>query len=172
MKFTPKTEKELAEQGMIPDGVYPFEVTKAQDTRSKSSGAEMIAIQLRIFAPDNKEVYLNDYLLESYMRKIFNFAKVTGLSASYHAGSLCALDCLGKQGFAKIGAEKGKEKTNAGGIGTGEFYPDKNTVKDYVSQPSAAPSPARAGPTDAQLSNTAVAPAKAGGAVADEDIPF
>lgn len=167
MKFTPKTEKELAEQGMIPDGVYPFEVTKAQDTRSKSSGAEMIAIQLRIFAPDNREVYLNDYLLESYMRKIFNFAKATGLSASYHAGSLCALDCLGKQGFAKIGAEKGKEKTPGG-----ECYPDKNTVKDYVSQPSAAPSPARPGPTDAQLSNTAGAPAKAGGTVADEEIPF
>lgn len=168
MKFTPKTEKELAEQMLIPDGVYPFEVISAVDTKSKTSGADMIAIQLRIFGPDNSEPVLKDYLLESYMRKILNFSKVTGLSANYQAGSLCAADCAGKQGYAKIGIEKGNEKKTAAGVSTGEFYPDKNTVKDYVVQPSAPP---RAGPTDAQLSNTAPV-TTAAGAEGKDDIPF
>jgi len=173
MKFTPKSEKELAEQNMIPDGVYPFEVINALDTKSKTTGNDMIAIQLRIFGPDNAEPVLKDYLLESYMRKIFNFSKVTGLSANYHAGSLCAADCVGKQGYAKIGTEKGKEKQTAAGVCTGEFYPDKNTVRDYVVQPSAPPSPARPQPTEAQMNNTAPAPAGASKAAGpDEDVPF
>jgi len=169
MRFTPKTEKEMAEQNMIPEGVYPFEVVGALDTKSKTSGADMIVIQLRIFGPGGAEPVLKDYLLESYMRKIFNFSKVTGLAAAYHAGSLCAADCTGKSGYAKVGIEKGKEKTDAGGRGTGTYYDDKNTVKDYVVQPSAPPSGARAQPTEAQLNNTAASPAAAG---KDEDVPF
>src|SRR6476620_9427476 len=99
MKFTPKSEKELAEDALIPDGVYPFEVINALDTQSKTSGADMIAVQLRVFGPDGREPVIKDYLLESYLRKIFNFAKVTGLLPKYHAGSLCAEDCLAKTGY-------------------------------------------------------------------------
>ncbi len=38
MQFTPKTEKQLAEESLLPAGVYDFEVLKAEDAVSKSSG--------------------------------------------------------------------------------------------------------------------------------------
>lgn len=170
MNFKPKTEKELAEDGLIPEGVYPFLCINALDTKSKTSGADMIAIQVRIYGPDGREPVIKDYLLESYLRKIFNFAKVTGRSAQYHAGSLCANDCTAAEGFAKVGVERGNPKKDAGGNPTGEFYPDKNVIKDYVSQPSGAPSAPRPGPTEAQMANTA--PKHGVPTTPEEDVPF
>lgn len=177
MKFKPKTEKELAAEALIPDGVYPFDVIDAKDAVSKSSGNEMIAIKVRVYGPDGREPVINDYLLESYMRKIYNFAKVTNNLAKYYAGSLCAEDCLGKSGFVKIGTDKGKAKLDAGGRETGDFYDPKNTVKDYCmtadgKKDAGSPQPpAGAGkpqPTPEQLANLA----PAGAAGGDEDVPF
>lgn len=168
MNFTPKTEKELAAESLLPDGIYPFEVTDAVDAISKTSGAEMIAIKIRVFGPAGREPVLNDYLLASYMRKIFNFSKFTGNEAKYHAGSLCAQDCLGKNGYVKIGTDAGKEmKDRTTGAPTGRFFDPKNAVKDYVPAPANA-APAAVNPEP--VSNGAATAAASQDI--EEDIPF
>lgn len=122
MKFTPKSEKELKEANLIEPGIYDFEVMTAINKKSKS-GDDMIELRLKVWDKDGKERTIFDFLTEKMLHKVKHFSDVAKLSDKYESGNLDAFDCIGKSGKAKIGIQKDK---------TGE-YPDKNTVKDYVS---------------------------------------
>ncbi len=157
MQFKPKTEKEIVEENLIPDGVYPFETIDAEAKKSKA-GNDMIEVGLRVFLPDGRERALTDWLLENPAYKLFHFCAYTGLSREYESGSLTAEDCVGRSGFVKVGTQKDK---------TGQ-YPDRNTVRDYVRQEikkSGVTAP-RNEPTPEQLANLS----PSGGP--DEEIPF
>lgn len=130
MKFQSKTENQLAEANLIPEGTYPFEVIKAIDGKSKSSGADMITLKLKIFQDADSGILLEDYLLESVGYKLFHFCAYNGLTKQYENGTLVAADCEGKTGYVKVGHQAGKDK----GDGSGDCWPTKNTVKDYVRQ--------------------------------------
>jgi hypothetical protein len=155
MKFQPKTEAEFAAMMILPEGEYPFQVTGAEDATSKTSGREMIVLDLVLFGPDGANRKVKDYLVPGTGygdKKIFEFCRTTGLAAKYDLGSFSAADCIEKTGYAKIGVEP--EKDN----GAGGTYPPKNTVKWYIAKPKGAgpiptggkvvslPSPAK--PTD------------------------
>lgn len=161
MKFTPKTEEQLDKEGLLPEGVYPFEVLTSQDKKSRNTGADMIELELRVFGEGGAENKVKDWLVSSYLRKLFNFARVTGLTARYHAGTLAASDCAARSGWVKIAIEKGKQNPNKP---EGECYPAKNVVKDYVFEPTGA-----ATPPPAQPQRTP--PAKPAEPL-DEDVPF
>ncbi|HKZ81271.1 MAG TPA: hypothetical protein VJ124_23580 [Pyrinomonadaceae bacterium] len=119
MNFKPKTEKELSEARMLPSGTWPFEVIEASDTKSKR-GHEMIKIKLNIFAGD-RQGHVFDYLSAAFMEhRLRHYCYSVGLGAAYEAGTLTARQCLGRQGYAKIGFEDGKDG-----------YSDKNVVEDY-----------------------------------------
>jgi hypothetical protein len=126
MKFNPKTEDQINNEKLCPEGVYAFEVLNAIEGQSKSSGADMITLKLRLFVGSEDTYLMDDYLLDSVAYKLFHFCAYTGLAPKYEAGSLTAEDCKGKQGFLKLGIQKGKKKDD------GTYWPDKNTVKDYV----------------------------------------
>ena len=151
MRFNPKTPEELAALNNAPPGVYPFEITTALDTQSKSSGADMIKLTVRFFVAD-KTRQVNDYLLESMPAKLAHFCRETGLTGAYEAGTLCAADCIGKTGFVKIGLSKERPRDDGG------VFDAKNEVKDYVPAPINAT--ARPEPTADQLAN--IEPSKAG----------
>lgn len=121
MQFQPKTEKQLVEESLIPAGIYPFEVAKAEAKTSKQ-GNEMIELSLRVFMPNGTERALKDWLMPKLAFKLFHFCAYTGLSQEYEAGTLTAADCEGRSGFAKIDIQADK-------LGQ---YPDRNTVRDYV----------------------------------------
>lgn len=129
MQFKPKTEKELAEANMIPDGDYAFEVLNAVAKPSRA-GNDMIELTLRIFVGESSR-QLNDYLMEKVAYKLFHFCAYTGLQKQYDAGTLTAEDCLGRSGFLSIGTQKGKPKDD----GSGDVWPDRNSVKDYIRTP-------------------------------------
>ncbi len=129
MNIKPKTEKEIAEMNNMPAGDYPFEVLDAIEGPSKK-GNDMITLTLRVFVGDASR-QLNDYLLESMPGKLFHFCQYTGLADKYAAGTLTAEDCLGKTGFLTTGIQKGKPKDD----GSGDVWPDRATVKDYVRGP-------------------------------------
>ncbi len=135
MNFTPKTPEEIAALGLLPAGIYPFTVTKGEDTVSKTSGNEMIKLQLRFYPPEGGETCVFDYLLESMPAKLIEFCQHTGLYDQYLEGHVAGEDCTGREGYAQLVIEKGTGK-----------YPDKNTVKAYCAKPegeaTAAP-PAR-----------------------------
>lgn len=121
MKFTPKTEKEIAEENLWQPGEYSFEVLEAADKTSKS-GNEMIELKLKVYADDGGYIFLNDYLLESMAYKLRHAADACGILEQYNAGSLVAADFAGKAGRVKLVIQKSKDPQ----------YSDKNAVKDYV----------------------------------------
>lgn len=125
MRFTPKSEKELQEAGLLKPGVYPFEVISSEEKRSQK-GNEMIVIKLRVYG-DGGERRINDYLLESMAFKLFHFCQNAGLGDAYARGEVSATSLMGRSGFVKLGIEEGDGD-----------YPAKNIVKDYVQDPQKA----------------------------------
>jgi hypothetical protein len=129
MRFTPKTEDEIAKEGLLPEGTYGFEVFEAEDTISKK-GADMIHVKLKVFDGDGGYRYVDDYLLEALLYKLKHFADACGLADEYARGEFQAADVIGKTGEVKIVVGQDKEK----------LYPPRNNVKDYVvSRPGTAP---------------------------------
>lgn len=105
MKFTPKTEREIAEEGLIPSGtVCDFEVLEAEDTTSKA-GNDMIALKLRVWRPNGSTTMMRDWLLPNFPAKLLAFAKATGMEDAYHAGAFSADDLIGKAGKLKVTVE-------------------------------------------------------------------
>lgn len=135
MKFAPKTEKEIEEANNIPNGDYPFEVLNAVDAKSKSNN-DMITLTLRVFVGEQSR-QINDYLLEAMPGKLFQFCSYTGLAKQYQDGTLKAEDCLGKSGYLTIGNQKGKKKDD----GSGDFWPDRASVKEYIRNAGGVKSP-------------------------------
>lgn len=115
MKFAPKTKDEIAQDGLLPKGNYPFEVVGAEDTQSKKSGKDMIALNLRFFGTDGRPLFVKDYLLEAMAAKLRGFCEEVGVLDKYEAGTLCAEDCEGKAGYAtlKIEQQEGFDAKNA-----------------------------------------------------------
>jgi hypothetical protein len=163
MSYKPMTADEAAKLSLRPEGNYAFDVLDAKDARSKEKGNLMIALTLGFYDDNGDRFTVKDWLVHSDNRwsekKFYDFANTTGLTAKYSAGTLCAEDCLGRSGFASVGIEPGKPKSD----GSGNFA-DKNKVKFYVTAKPAA----KASPTDAQLANQA--PAKSD--ELDGDVPF
>jgi hypothetical protein len=147
MKFTPKTEAEIREAGLLPAGEYPFEVIDAQDTQSKA-GNEMISLKLRVWRPDGTTVQMRDWLLDAIEYKLRHFCDTTGLLAVYGLGDLTADHCIGKTGTVKVGVQDDDK------------YGPQNAVKDYT--------PAGAAVAPAKVKVAAVAVTQP----ADDDIPF
>lgn len=157
MKFAPKTEKEFAALNLFPEGEYGFQVIAAADDVSKTSGKEMIVLDLMLFGPDGANRKVRDYLVPGTIygdKKIFEFCRTCGIQDLYDGGSFTAQDCIDKTGYVKIGVEKGKESPKGG------TFPDKNTVKWYVNKPAGVKPPP-------EVKNEA--PAEE---VADSDVPF
>lgn len=121
MKFTPKTEKEITEENLLPEGRYDFEISGAEETLSKK-GNEMIKLMVRVYKPDGKFNIVTDYLLESMLYKLLHCCEACDLMAQYESGRLSADDFIGKTGQLKL-VVKIDETGN---------YPDQNSIKDYV----------------------------------------
>ncbi len=136
MRFTPKTEEQVSAGSLFPKGEYDFEVFAATDTRSKSSGAEMLALQVDVYNIDGHKTRIFDYLLdgERSAYKLRHFAEAIGMLEAYATGELKDYQCVGRTGTCKVNIQKDK---------TGD-YPDKNTITDYVVRGAAAkPAPVR-----------------------------
>lgn len=156
MKFEPKTEEQIVSESLLAAGIYDIEVRDAVDKTSKA-GNDMVHLKLSVFDEDGNSVFVDDYLLESMPLKLRRAAYALGLGGEYESGELAAYDFKGKAGKAKIGIQKGKAKED----GSGEFYPDKNGVLDYiVGESPKGIAPARKSPSQV------VAP------IEDDEIPF
>jgi hypothetical protein len=128
MRFTPKTEKEIQEEGLLPAGPYSFEIFKAEERQSKA-GNDMIYLKVGVFDDDGRIHYVDDYLMESISYKLRHAAEVCGLLDDYEQGQLNAGDFVNKTGQCKVGIEKDKNNQ----------YPDKNRIVDYLRPVDAVP---------------------------------
>ena len=125
MNFQPKTEQEIADSKLWKKGDYDFEVTDADEKRSKA-GHPMIELKLRLSYNGARRT-LTDYLLEEMPEKLRHASEACGLLDRYKTGSVSSTDFLGKRGKLKLGIDKDRKHK----------YPDKNVVLDYVCASSA-----------------------------------
>lgn len=162
MKYTPISEKEYNERLLLPAGEYAFEVLDAQPGVSKSSGADMIVLDLLIHAEDGSNRKVRSYLVasEGGRFQIRAFCKAVGVIAKYDAGTFNAEDCLGRSGWLKLKIEKGRAKED------GSTWPDKNSVASFIEAPTGKPRPA---PVATQPPDTAPDSKQTEN---DEDAPF
>ena len=131
MIVNPKTEEELNTMTLIQPGVYNFQVIDAKDKISKK-GHEMIELKLTVWDNEGRERIVFDYLLDAMAHKVRHFAECTGLIDKYNLGTIMADDCINKSGKIDLIIQDGQPKPEGG------FYPDKNSVKDYVKSGVAA----------------------------------
>lgn len=126
MRFQPKSEKELAADGLWPAGEYPFEVIEAEDTVSQKSGADMVKLTINVFNDDGKSRRVYDYLVGTPggQFKVRGFAAATGLIDQYESGEMEAIDMQGRTGKCKIKIDKGDGS-----------FPEKNAIATYVAGP-------------------------------------
>lgn len=147
MNFQPRTAKEIAEQQLLPKGVYDFEILGAEDAKtgpkSKVPGVDIIKLKVGVFTNGGNQRFVNDILHPVMEAKLRHFAEVTGLLTKYEAGTLSAADCVGRTGKCKVVI---KEQ---------DGYDPKNEIRDYVKPKVKAESPATPQEPDA-----------------DSDIPF
>lgn len=120
MKFTPKTEEEIALSNLFPEGNYGFEIMNAEDKVSKA-GNDMIVLHVKIFNEEGRERTLFDYLLESLDYKLRHAAEVCGLLHRYEQGDLLAHEFVGKTGNLKLKQRKNKERDTM-----------ENVIQDYI----------------------------------------
>jgi len=126
MKFTPKTEDEIKNEGLLDVGIYSYRILNAEDTISKA-GNQMIKLTIEVFDKNTPRI-LYDYLIESFSSKLINFCECNNLMVKYNQGEITDLDCKGKNGTLEIGIEKGRAKPD------GSEYPNRNVIKKYLKE--------------------------------------
>lgn len=139
MTFEPKTEQQVQESALAPEGEYDFDILNAEDTISKT-GNPMIKVNIGLYINGTVKNRVFDYLLPAMEAKLRHFCDTVGLLSQYEAGTLEAADCIGRSGKVKIVIDPAK--------GT---YSAKNAVKDYVcraAKPLANQNPQSPDPVD------------------------
>lgn len=131
MRFTPKTEAEVNQE--IEErkakfkpwarGKYDCEIRTAVEGVSKSSGKEMITLNVEVFDAEGNNKFLDFYVTES---SLFATAKAFGLMDKYNIGELSDTDFERKTGQAQLTIKKGDRAPDGG------FYPDKNQIQHFV----------------------------------------
>ena len=122
MKFNPMSEQEANSGLCLPTGEYDFEIIKAEETNSKSSGLGMFALELRVIGDDGVERRVRDYVMTEGKAayRLRQCAVGCMLLEQYNAGELTGFDFEGRTGRVRLGIEKSEQ------------YGDRNRVMSYV----------------------------------------
>jgi hypothetical protein len=124
MTYTPKTEEQLADEALLPEGIYDFVVIDTDDKPSKK-GNNMITLKLCVFDGDGGQRYIFDYIAFGNTfgeRKFRHAAAACNLLDIYNSGQLEAHTFIGSCGRVKLKKQ----------AGTDDFPMPKNVVVDYV----------------------------------------
>ena len=124
MKHQALSEEQIAESGLLPDGVYDFTIVQVTEGQSKS-GNDMFTLKLHVFPPDGEPIVLLDWVLAAFPKKFKHLHDACGLLDLYGKGDTKPGDLEGKSGKLLLG--KGKPYTDANGIER-----VNNSVIDYV----------------------------------------
>jgi len=121
MKFQAHTEDELAREGLLDEGQYPFTIKASAEKQDKKQRG-FFALKLFVHGPNERDWHVFDNVSPEWMAfKLRHLAFAIGLGGRYESGELTAEELVGRQGHCVIGVQDAK-----GG------YPAKNVVLDYV----------------------------------------
>ena len=119
MKFTPRTEDEIADSRLLKK--RDLRLRDSAFDKDSKAGNQMIELKIRVSNGNGETRVLGDYLLEKRPDKLLHAARACGIEEKYKTGSVPAVDFRGKRGRLKLAVEKGKNG-----------YPDKNVIADYI----------------------------------------
>jgi hypothetical protein len=161
MKYEPISDKEFNERMLLPAGDYAFEVLFATESVSKSSGADMVTLDLLIHAGDGSNRKVKSYLVASDKGKfqVRAFCECTGIMPAYKNGTFSAESCLGRSGWLSLRVEEGNDKQDGSGK-----WPSKNSVKSFLANSptkTSAPAALPAAPVTSAADNSIT-----------DDVPF
>lgn len=120
MRWTDEDEKQPGQ--LEPEGVYPFEVVDAEEKISQK-GNPYINVKLMLYIGDHEKT-LFDILMPQMPDKLRSFCEVVGLSDNYQSKTLCADDCVHKQGYLRL-----TKKPNDRGYLQVDHYLDRSPPK-------------------------------------------
>lgn len=124
MQFTPKTEEEIAMGGLLPEGIYPYIVTRSEDKISRANN-QYIDLTLNVFDRQGQShiVFTNLALI----KLLKHFCDVNNMQEAYKSGNIPDISFMNKKGgLVHIGMEPEKVNPNGG------MYRAKNIVIDYI----------------------------------------
>lgn len=136
MRYTPYTEAQIQSLSVMEPGIYTFEVLEVmtKDTYNNplrdKNGVDMAKLKLIVWDRDNRERHVYTYISGdgNFAYKLRHFAKTLGMIQQYEDGIFEIDKTIGKRGNADIIIKRGTMKTD----GSGELWPDRNDVKDFV----------------------------------------
>jgi len=141
MRYTPYSENEIKSMNIMDAGVYSFQVAEVETTKnghpmSDRNGNDMCKLKLTLWDSESRERVVYTYITgdSNFAYKLRHFAKTTGMLKEYEDGTLNMRDAVGLQGTAEIVIKKGTPKQD----GSGDVWPDRNDVKDFVGEGQAA----------------------------------
>lgn len=126
--FTPLSDEQLENIGLIEDGTYDFEIVHS-DRKISEKGNNMAALQINVLDTNGISHLIYDYLVFSNVplniRKVKHFCDAVGLEDHYKKGEIP--DKLDKLcGKVQIGIKESTPNSQGG------LYPRKNIVIDYI----------------------------------------
>lgn len=104
MSFTYTTEIKEREQAIIEDGEYNFETAAAYDHASKSSGKEMLTLELHMYDNNGKMFKVFDYIVDKTVFKLKDYWECVG-DPKMFCGKNELHDFIGLTGRARIKVE-------------------------------------------------------------------
>lgn len=136
MRYTPYTEAQIQSMNVMDEGIYPFQVLEVilhdkygQVLRDKN-GIDLAKIKLLVWDHENRERIVYTFISGdgNFAYKLRHYAQTLGMIADYENGTFDIQSTEGKSGKANIVIKKGTIKSD----GSGEMWPDRNDVKDFV----------------------------------------
>jgi hypothetical protein len=127
VKFQPLTENELQTASLAPEGIYQYQIIKAEDGISKS-GNEKIDLKLKIW--NDQGVQTSVFSNLSIIKLLKHFCDVNYMEDNYNSGEITASLCQGKSGGRVVIGIASEKPNPYGGV-----YPAKNIVTDYIKEP-------------------------------------
>lgn len=136
INFKHMTEQEINDQKLAPEGRYPFSILQIRylddngNPMITTNGNQKADIKLAIIDSNGAERHIYDSLVfhPSMMFKIKHFMETIGCDQDYENDKFDAQSYIGKRGMVHIIVKKGEPKKDI----PGEYWNDKNVVKDYV----------------------------------------
>lgn len=136
MRYTPYTEAEIQSMNVMDEGTYTFQVLDVITTNKlgfplcDKNGIEMAKLKLLVWDNQNRERIIYTFISGdgNFAYKLRHFAKTIDMLLDYESGAFNIHRTIGKSGTAEIVLRKGTLKND----GSGEMWPDRNDVKDFV----------------------------------------
>jgi hypothetical protein len=143
MKYTPYTEAQIQSMNVMEPGIYNFQVLEVitwdqygKELKDKN-GNDMAKIKLAITDAEYRERPLFTYITGdgAFAYKLRHFARSIGMIQQYEEAVFNIAETVGKRGLADIVIKRGTFKLD----GSGEMWPDRNDVKDFITNADGNP---------------------------------